>query len=160
MRDDPDHESLPSIDEHERRIDAPVERVWVALGAMLAGSQRRPSRTATVRVLGGRPPRGVGDPLSAGSTIPGFAVARAERPTELVLQGRHRYSRYTLIFRLEPDRGGTNLRAESRAAFPGLTGRLYRRAVIGSGGHVLAVRGMLAAVARRAENNQGPITGE
>ena len=40
---------------------------------------------------------------------------------------------------------------ESRAAFPGPQGRLYRLAVVGSGGHVVAVRRMLTGIRRAAD---------
>jgi hypothetical protein len=40
-------------------------------------------------------------PLATGSTIPGFHVAAAEEPRELALAGRHRFSEYSLVFRLE-----------------------------------------------------------
>jgi hypothetical protein len=92
-----------------------------------------------------------GAPLP-GSTIVGFRVERARPPAELALAGRHRFSRYALVFRIDDLPGGTAcLRAESRAEFPGAAGRAYRLLVIGSRGHVLAVRRMLAAVKRRAE---------
>jgi len=38
---------------------------------------------------------------------------------------------------------GEVLRARTEAAFPGLLGRLYRAAVIGSGGHRLVARRLL-----------------
>jgi hypothetical protein len=44
------------------------------------------------------------------------------------------------------------VRAETRAAFPGLQGRAYRALVIGTRGHVLAVRRLLRAVKARAED--------
>jgi hypothetical protein len=71
---------------------------------------------------------------------------------ELVLQGRHRFASYALIFRIEdigPRR--SRLRAESRAAFPGRAGRLHRRLVIGTGGHVVGMRRLLSAIRRRSE---------
>ena len=43
------------------------------------------------------------------------------------------------------------LRAESRAAFPGARGAVYRMLLMGTGGHVLVTRRMLAAVKRSAE---------
>jgi hypothetical protein len=91
-----------------------------------------------------------------GSTIVGFRVARSEAPVELALVGRHRFSRYALIFRID-DLGGarSRLRAISRAEFPGVAGAAYRALVIGSRMHVRAVRSILAAVRRRAE---APVT--
>ena len=89
------------------------------------------------------------------STVPGFAISAAGRH-EVVLEGRHHFSAYALVFLLDPDAGGqTRLRAETRASFPGPTGGLYRVLVIGSRGHVLDTRRLLAAVRRRAEAGAG-----
>ena len=138
---------LPYIDEHSRRIDGDVADVWIALGRLLA-RPTWPVTTVAVQLLGAQPARRSGDPLTAGSTVPGFAVTRATKPVELALRGRHRFARYALTFQLEPDAGATVMRAESRAEFPGPAGRLYRTLVIGSRGHVIAVRRLLAAVER------------
>jgi hypothetical protein len=56
-----------------------------------------------------------------------------------------------LIFRLAAGDHRTTLCAETRAAFPGIGGRVYRGLVIGTGGHVLVVRGLLRAARRYAE---------
>ena len=72
--------------------------------------------------------------------------------SQLVLEGRHLFSTYAMIVRLEPDgESGTHLRAETDAVFPGLTGGAYRTLVIGTRGHVLGMRRLLTAVRRRAE---------
>ena len=56
------------------------------------------------------------------------------------------------MFTLADDaRSGTRLGAETWAEFPGIHGRAYRAAVIGTRGHVVAVRRILAAVKRGAE---------
>jgi hypothetical protein len=84
-------------------------------------------------------------------TLPGFRVTAAVPGSELVLEGRHRFSTYAMILRLEPDgHGGTDLRAETDAVFPGLIGGAHRALVIGTRGHVLGMRRLLAAVRRRA----------
>jgi hypothetical protein len=137
---------LPFIDAHSRVIDADADDVWTALGRMLAKTDHLTTAVA-VRLLGAHPARAAGDPLTPGSSVPGFGVVRSVRPTELVLAGRHRFSRYELTFALEPADGTTLVRAESRAAFPGVRGRLYERIVIGSRGHIVAVRRLLAAIA-------------
>lgn len=68
------------------------------------------------------------------------------------MTGRHGFSDYELRFELEQDpASGTRVRATTRAAFPGLKGRLYRIAVIGTRGHRIAMRRLLATIARRAE---------
>ena len=87
---------------------------------------------------------------AVGAAVPGFRIVVAERPGRLVLAGRHRFSRYGIVFGVEAAPGGTRLRAETRADFPGLHGRLYRLAVITSGAHRIAVRRMLGTIARAA----------
>ncbi|MFE5907644.1 hypothetical protein ACFQ6B_00900 [Streptomyces wedmorensis] len=67
------------------------------------------------------------------------------RGRELALAGAHRFSTYSLVFRIEDlGDGRARLRAETRAAFPGMAGRIYRLLVIGSGGHAIGMRRMLA----------------
>ena len=79
--------------------------------------------------------------------MPGFRVAAVLPGAELVLHGRHRFSSYALTFRLEPFGSGRSLlRAESRAAFPGLGGALYRLMVVRAGLHAIAVRRLLSAI--------------
>jgi hypothetical protein len=73
-------------------------------------------------------------------------VAEAEPGRRLALRGRHRFSRYELTFVLADG----ELRAQTRAAFPGIHGRLYRAAVIGTGGHRILTRRLLRRIAARA----------
>jgi hypothetical protein len=104
------------------------------------------------RVIGCQPSRPSGTrPLGVGSTVPGFAVTSAVTEQELVLTGRHAFSTYELIFRLRSTgKDRTEIRAESRAAFPGAHGQLYRLLVIRTGFHVIAVRRLLGSIRRRA----------
>lgn len=142
---------LPFVDEHALAVQAPREPVWQALLEVVStGSEGRGPATFA-RLLGCQPATASGPrPIEVGSTVPGFAVTEAERASRLVLAGRHRFSRYELVFTLREDaRSGTRLGAESWAVFPGIHGRAYRAAVIGTRGHVVAVRRILAAVARR-----------
>ncbi len=89
-----------------------------------------------------------------GSTFPGFLVTRVIEPAVLALEGQHRYSRYGLIFSLEPTKDErTLLRAETRAEFPGFKGTVYKTLVIGSRGHVVVTNRLLGAVKRRAERD-------
>jgi hypothetical protein len=74
-------------------------------------------------------------------------VTRAVRPEILRLEGRHRFSRYALTFRLREAGNATTVTAESRAEFPGMAGTAYRALVVGTGGHVVAVRRLLARIA-------------
>ncbi|MGF0172958.1 hypothetical protein ACQF36_21385 [Streptomyces sp. Marseille-Q5077] len=112
--------ALPFVDEHTTMVEADTEAVWRELGALMDGKR-------------------------------GFRVAIAAPGHELALVGRHPFSSYALIFHLdETDRGHTRLRAETRASFPGPAGDVYRRLVIGTGAHALAVRRMLSKVRTNA----------
>jgi hypothetical protein len=145
--------SLPRIDEHATTVGAPAPVVWDALLHTMERLVGSPRSTAVARALGCHDDAPAGPrPLAAGSAFPGFHVAAADAPRELRLAGSHRFSRYALTFRLdELSAGRVQLRAETRAEFPGLRGRAYRALVIGTRGHVLAVGRLLAAVKRRAE---------
>jgi len=145
--------SLPYIDEHTTVIAAGTDEVWRGLGETLDRSFSRPGAVGYARLVGAADRTASGPrPLAEGSTFPGFRVVAAIPGHELVLEGRHRFSSYALIFRLEEvARGRSRLRAESRAAFPGLAGGLYRRLVVGTGGHVVGVRRLLTAIRRRSE---------
>jgi hypothetical protein len=143
----------PLLDEHFAVIEAGVEDVWSGLTSVVEMTFSGPGVAGIARMLGCRDWASCGvRPLAAGSTLPGFRVTAAVPGTELALEGRHRFSRYALIFRLEqlgPER--TRLGAETRAAFPGLTGRVYRLLVIGTRGHLVVVKRLLAAVKLRTE---------
>ncbi|MFE7273133.1 hypothetical protein [Streptomyces sp. NPDC057623] len=90
---------------------------------------------------------------------PGFHVVTSVPGRELALAGSHRFSTYVLVFRLEEagaDR--TRVEAESRAAFPGATGRLYRLLVIGTRGHAWAVRRMVRKAGEDALEGRGAVS--
>jgi hypothetical protein len=153
---------LPWIDEHATELDVTAAVVWPAL-----------LRTVETMMSGRAAPRyawavGCADteaggprPLEVGSTVPGFHVAELIPERLLALRGSHRFSDYALAFRLEPLGGvRTRLVAETRAEFPGVKGRAYRGLVIDTRAHVLAVRRMLGAVARRVERAPRAGTGE
>jgi hypothetical protein len=135
-------ETLPHIDEHAVPTQQPPEVVWRSLlrslGATMQGAH------TFGRVLGV-------DPLEpspafegrVGQTLTGFRVVDAVPNQSLVLEGRHRFSRYRLSFQIAPGK----LIARTDAAFPGL-GRLYRAAVIGSGAHGLITKQLLRRIAR------------
>lgn len=145
---------LPYLDEHATAIAAGVDAVWPALVDYVDRAFSRAGMTLYARIVGCADSAASGPrPLAVGSTVPGFRVVTAVPGCELALEGRHRFSSYALIFRLEPvGSDGSQLRAESRAAFPGLHGRVYRLLVVGTGGHVLAVRRLVSAVRRRVES--------
>lgn len=145
---------LPHIDEHSVAIEAAPEAVWSALlrvveGSFASGGSARGARLLNCTDTVASGPR----PLATGSVLPGFHVEAAERPQELALTGGHRFSDYALIFRLDQHSDRTVLRAETRAAFPGLKGRAYRAMVIGTRMHVLVTRRILAAAKRSAERH-------
>jgi hypothetical protein len=152
-------DSLPPVDEHGAEIAADPDQVWEALAATLPRilSTRRSSRFA--KLLGDAFTETSGEPTVIGSTVPGFIVSRSIRPSVLALLGQHRFSRYALVFRIdELGTGRSRLRAETRAEFPGVKGRLYRTLVIGSRAHVLLVRRILRAVRRRAEGKRATVS--
>ena len=153
--------TLPFVDEHSRQVRAPPERVWQALIATMRGQFDGREAAVAARLLGCAPAAGSGDfgrpVVRRDQAIPGFAVAEADAPRRLALRGRHRFSRYALTFVLDDGPGhATLLRARTHAAFPGLAGRAYRAAVIGSGGHRLLMRRLLAAIERAAVTSSIP----
>ncbi|BDG01678.1 hypothetical protein [Anaeromyxobacter oryzae] len=136
-------EQLPYIDEHSQRLDAPADVAWTALLKVLRRTMGGGAPIA--RLLGCDPAQGTAEFAGRpGEAVPGFRVVEAEAGRRLALRGRHRFAEYALTFILDGDR----LRAQTHAAFPGVLGRLYRAAVIGSGGHRLVTRRLLRQVAR------------
>jgi hypothetical protein len=144
---------LPFIDQHTRTIEATAEDVWAALLETLDHSFSSARAALYAQAVGCRDCKTCGPrPLTVGSTFPGFRVVAAIPGSRLVLEGRHRFSSYALTFRLEQIRSDRSLlSAETRAAFPGWTGCIYRVLVIGTRGHVVGVRRLLSAVSGRAE---------
>jgi hypothetical protein len=146
-------ERLPYIDEQACTLGASPERTWAALLAV-SGSFGKGDGGPLARLLGVQPARTSGDwstEPAAGATLPGFAIEEARRPSRLALAGRHRFSRYALVFELEPiGDAWTRIRALTWAAFPGPHGRAYRALVIGTGAHRLVVRRLLRQIEGRA----------
>jgi hypothetical protein len=142
---------LPYIDEHTRDLAGEPADVWPALLDAIDHAWSNPVATLAARALGCDEHAATGPrPLAPGSTVPGFRVTRLVTGAELVLAGRHRFSSYAVISRVEAaGHHRTRLHVESRASFPGPAGRAYRVLVIGSGGHVVAVRRLLSRIARR-----------
>ncbi|HET7754412.1 MAG TPA: hypothetical protein VFK85_10930 [Anaeromyxobacteraceae bacterium] len=135
-------EELPFVDEHSHEVDAPADVVWAALLSVLRREMGGSEWFA--RLLGCEPAKGTSEFTGRpGDAVPGFYVAEAEPGRRLALRGRHRFSSYALTFVLE----GNLLRARTCAEFPGVRGRLYRAAVIGSGAHRLVTRSLLRKVA-------------
>lgn len=137
---------LPHVDDHEVRIAAPRDVVYEELRRYVASVLGTTEARLLARLLGTHPPSG-------------FAVIE-EVPGRLVrLAGRHRFARYQLVFELDEVADGTVLRARTYAEFPRLRGRIYRAAVIGTRGHVLATRHLLRAVRRRVPRRRLPFPG-
>jgi hypothetical protein len=135
-------EPLPLIDEHSQRIDATADEIWTALLRVLHRAMGGSAWIASL--LGCDPARGTAEFAGRiGDAVPGFRVVESERGVRLALRGRHHFASYALTFVLD----GERLRAQTHAAFPGVLGRLYRAAVIGSGGHRLVTRRLLRRVA-------------
>jgi hypothetical protein len=146
-------EDLPYIDERVRPIDATADQVWRALLATMGPiGSRLPHVLRSAWAL--NPDERTGEwnsTVAVGDSLVGFDVIDARAPRSLVLRGRHRFSRYELRFEItDGEHGGSVLHAHSSAEFPGAAGRLYRALVIGTGGHRIAVRSILARVAKRA----------
>lgn len=146
-------ERLPYVDEHSITVEAAPERTWELLIGML-GRLGSSVPLPMNRALGLEPPTRNGSwrgDAQSGDSIPGFRVEASEPSKRLELRGGHRFSKYALIFELEPSKqGGTKLSAQTWADFPGFTGRIYRAMVISSRGHRVAVWHMLRQVAARA----------
>ena len=145
-------EKLPPIDEHAIEVDAPAEVTWEALFPTLEHSFNSRPPSATPSGIGAGVTAAEGDLHHPGGMLPGFTVIRAIEPVMLALAGRHRYSQYAVVFRIDLLPGQrSQVRIETRAEFLGRTGRLYRAGVIGTRGHVIVVNRMLRAIKRRAE---------
>jgi len=125
--------ALPHVGEQTTVVAAEPDAVWRGLSQVMGHSSARATLYAHLVRAADRETSGP-RPLAEGSTFAGFHVTSAVPGRELVVEGSHRFSAY-----------------ETRAVFPGLAGGLYRRLVISSGGHVIAVRRLLSAVRRRSE---------
>jgi hypothetical protein len=138
-------DQLPYIDELVVQATASPERVWTSLITELP--RMSAAGRALGRALGCEPTTGTAAfSGSPGDTIPGFRVVDAAVGERLMLEGRHRFSRYRLEFLVDDGQ----LRARTHAAFPGWYGSLYRTAVIGSGAHRMVTRSWLHRIARAA----------
>jgi hypothetical protein len=148
---------LPRIDERTVTVAGPPAAAWDAVLRTLGSAFGRRHAGRIAAVLACDPATTVAwDRPEVGSSVPGFRVVTAARPDLLVVAGRHRFSRYGVVFRFEPAGEGTRCRAESRAEFPGTAGRVYRAAVIGTRGHAVAVRALLQQVRSAAGDGDRP----
>jgi hypothetical protein len=140
------------IDAHAVDVDAPPDKTWAALVGTFAGFCASPRWRAAAGLIGCTERQASGPSGEAGSTMAGFAVARAVEPSTWTLKGTHRFSTYELEFRIIAlDEGRSRLEAQSRAAFPGPLGAAYRLLVVTSRGHRRAVGHLLDSIRRAAE---------
>lgn len=123
------------VDEHATLLDVPLRDAWGAVRAWVDRLLVRGEGSRLALLLGAEPRAG-------------FSIVEEEPPHLLGLAGRHRFSRYALDLRLEEAEAGTRVSAVTYADFPGPRGAAYRAAVVGSRGHVLAVRRMLDQIGR------------
>lgn len=144
---------LPYVDELTVDVAADRDTTGAALLRVVERSFASARGRGPARLLGCEDTEPSGPrPLAQGSTFSGFHVEAAEPGSKLALAGRHRFSTYLLTFRLDDAGAGqTRITAETRAAFPGLKGGIYRALVIGTRMHVLVTRRLLTAAKRRAE---------
>jgi len=144
---------LPYVDELAIEAGADRDATWAALLRVVERSFASARGRGPARLLGCEDTAPSGPrPLAKGSAFPGFHIEAAESGGRLALAGRHRFSTYLLTFRLDDAGAGrTRITAETRAAFPGLKGSIYRALVIGTRMHVLVTRRLLTAAKRRAE---------
>jgi hypothetical protein len=131
-------DELPFVDEHHIRIPAPRERVWRTLRRHVDSSLGVRARNPLTWILGTEPRAG-------------FEIEREVPRQQLSMVGRHRFSRYRLVFDLSDLADGeTQLSALTYAEFPGLRGRVYRALVIGTRAHVVATKQILRSIRRTA----------
>jgi hypothetical protein len=131
-------DDLPLIDVHEIVIRAPRSVVFAAVERHAATYLRVGRRNPLGAVLGAQ-------------ARSGFAREAGAIDERVVLGGRHRFARYRLTFELDGDlMGPTRLVAKSYGVFPGVHGRMYRAAVIGSRGHVVVMKRILRSIERAA----------
>lgn len=133
---------LPFIDRHCIEVSGSPAAVWTALGEVLPRAFGGKASSRFARLVGCEHTDVEGHPLDVGSTLVGFRVAEIEPQRSVTLRGRHRFSRYALVFELE----NQSVCAKTYAGFPGLHGALYRALVIGTRAHVVVVMRILRAV--------------
>ena len=143
---------LPLIDVRSIEVGASSVRCWHAVIDVMSRSVDGPGARVFAAGVRCADRSSSGKPDEVGAAFPGFHVVRSEPPFLWGLEGSHRFSTYSLEFRVDsigPARSA--VLAESRARFHGLPGTLYRTAVIGTGGHAFTVGTLLARVKAAAE---------
>ena len=130
--------SLPLLDERVAIVDADRDAVWQAVRTC-AGRLSDSPHAALGRLLGAEP-------------VSGFRIADELEGESVTLEGRHHFASYRLILETYAHGGSsTELRVRSLADFRGASGQVYRALLMGTRGHVLAVRHLIRTVRRMAE---------
>lgn len=127
------------VDTQRIRLAVDAEATWRAVEWYADGIAAHP-RPLLSRALGLQPDTG-------------FEIAERVPQRSVSLAGRHRFSRYVLDFRVVATEAGSEVAAVTYADFPGPHGLAYQTAIIGSRGHVIAVRRMLHEIRSRAMIN-------
>ncbi len=128
------------VDKHSRLLPGvPPERAYAAARSYAERLTRTPTGVlaAFTRLWGTEP-------------ASGFAIVDEQPPSVVTLAGRHRFSRYEMDLRVDQAVDGSVVTVVTLADFPGVRGAVYRTALMGSRGHVLAVERMLASIERLA----------
>jgi len=146
---------LPLIDVHTIEMNVSPDRAWQSVMGLVRDFEKNASQRVLASALGCTDRQTSGIPGTLGSTVPGFRVVAADPRHLLRLAGAHRFSRYELTFRVEPvGPGKSQVHVESRALFPGPHGTVYGALVIGSRGHVMAVKRMLRLIKHATEDHR------
>jgi hypothetical protein len=146
--------TLPLIDVRSVEVGASSVRSWRAVIDVMSRSANGPGARVFAVGISSADRGAMGKPDDVGSSFPGFHVVRSEPPFLWGLEGGHRFSTYSLEFRVDSiGPWSSAIHAESRARFHGLTGTVYRATVIGTGGHAFAVGLLLARMKAAAETN-------
>ena len=147
-------ERLPYIDEHSTCVGAGPERTWAALVAV--GRAMHGPAGPLGWLMGLQPARASGDwRRGRWRRAPRCRDSRSSRRARRRVwrcAGRHRFSRYALVFELEDIEAARarGSRARSWGGFPGVHGLLLSGSGVGSGAHRVVVRRLLRRIEARA----------
>jgi hypothetical protein len=145
--------ALPLIDVRSVEVGASSVRCWRAVIDVMSRSADGVGARVFAAGINCEDRGAVGRPDEVGAAFTGFHVVRSEPPFVWSLEGSHRFSTYSLVFRVDSiGPSSSSIHAESRARFHGLPGTAYRTAVVGTGGHAFTVGLLLARMKGAAES--------
>lgn len=136
---------LPFVDRFTRVGEVSLLHAWEATQSLIAAILSTRAASLVARALGclNVTPEKAGA-LEEGTQLAGFFVAEADSPHRLVLAGEHRLAEYAFIIDLRSfDSGSVRFSIETRAAFKGRAGALYKRLVVESRFHACVMRALL-----------------